>query len=133
MHTLYDFITHIKTVEYIVSLLFIAGFLLLWEALKPRPFRTLKHAVAEDTEHIRNTGYGNVMKTIGRIAATPFIGLAYVVALPFTFFIALIAMAGKGVLNLAGGSASFGWRPSEAFLSGRQKEEKEKEPDEDEQ
>ena len=131
MHTLYDFITHIKGVEYIVSLLFIAGFLFLWEILKPQPFRTLKRAVNEDTEHIRSTGYGNVMKTVGRVAAAPFIGLAYVVALPFTFIIALFAIAGKGIVELAGGTASFGWRPSEAFLAGRQKRRKEKEKDKD--
>jgi hypothetical protein len=56
----------------------------------------------------------------------PFIGLAYVVFLPF-IGIAMVATAvGRevlaGVISLVGKSISVGWRPQSAYLSGKKKE-----------
>ncbi len=126
MHTLVDFITHVKGVEYIISVLTITGFILYWEALKPKPFRSLVRSANDDLTHIRDTGYRNTLKTAGRVCAAPFIGLLYVVTLPFVFFAALttegLGLAARGVrrvLGTAGESASFGWRPTEAYLAGK--------------
>jgi len=62
---------------------------------------------------------------VGQVAAAPFIGLAYIIALPFTFAYALASMIANSVLNLLGKEAAFGWRPLEAYLSGRKKKKKE--------
>jgi hypothetical protein len=72
MHTLVDFITQVKGIEYILSILFIGGFLLFWEILKPRPFATVVSAGKDDLEHIRQNGYRETMKFAGKIAAAPF-------------------------------------------------------------
>jgi len=61
---------------------------------------------------------------VGQVAAAPFIGLAYIIALPFTFAYALASMIANSVLNLLGKEAAFGWRPLEAYLSGRKKRKK---------
>jgi len=65
---------------------------------------------------------GHVM---GNLVLAPFIGLAYVIALPFIAIGTVLAVAGKkavtGAANLAGNLASFGWRPLEAYLSGKKK------------
>lgn len=126
MHTLIDFLTHVKGIEYVISVLSIAGFILYMEFLKPKPFRKLVHATNEDLEYLRKTGYRNALRTTGRILAAPFIGLAYVVSLPFlfayTFAKELFGMAAEGMeraLGAAGKSAFFGWRPMEAYLSGK--------------
>lgn len=126
MYTLYDFMTHIKGVEYLLAVTFIAGYILFSEVLKARPFATLKESGKEDMEYIRRTGYRNTLRTVGKIAAAPFIGLAYVVSLPFAFAIALGQAALNGVMHLAGSSASFGWRPTEAYLAGKKKKKEEK-------
>ncbi len=126
MHTLFDFITHIKGVEYIVAISAIGLYMLYWEFLKPKPFKSVVETGRDDMHHIRTIGYANAIKTIGKVIAAPFIGLAYIVALPVGFVYALGSAMVNGVLTLAGREASFGWRPTEAYLSGKKKERKEK-------
>ncbi|HWR58691.1 MAG TPA: hypothetical protein VN328_07375 [Thermodesulfovibrionales bacterium] len=131
MNSLYDFLTHVKGVEYIISVLFIAGYILYAEVLKPKPFKTLVETGKEDMDFIRQTGYRNTMKTAGKIAAAPFIGLLYLVSLPFAFAFALLSTAAGGVLNLVGKEAAFGWRPMEAYFTGKKKKKDEKKTDEE--
>jgi hypothetical protein len=126
MFTLVDFITHVKGIEYIMSVLAIAGFLVFWEVLKPSPFKTVVNAGKDDLGHIeRSGGSKHVMKSVGKIAAALFIGLAYIVMLPIGFFAALaVAVANvalKGAASLVGKSATFEWRPVEAYFSGKKK------------
>jgi hypothetical protein len=126
MHTLVDFLTRVKGVEYILSVLTITGFIFFLEVLKPAPFRSLRKLIGEDVAYLREAGFRNVMKTVGRAAAVPFIGLLYVISLPFLFVytlaVELRGMAAEGMataLDAVGASAVFGWRPSEAYLAGR--------------
>ena len=126
MHTLVDFLTRVKGVEYILSVLTITGFILFLEVLKPAPFKSLRKLIGEDVAFLREEGFRSVMKTVGRAAAGPFIGLLYVISLPFLFVYTLAVelggMAAEGMataLDAAGASAVFGWRPSEAYLAGR--------------
>jgi len=126
MFTLVDFITHVKGIEYILSITFIAGFLIFWEVLKPRPFLTIMNTGREDVAHIQKTGYGAVLKTAGKIAAAPFIGLAYLVMLPVGFAFVLsselfnLALKGvNGALGIFGRTMPFEWRPLEAYFAGR--------------
>jgi hypothetical protein len=128
MFTLVDFITHVKGIEYILSLTAIAGFLLFWEVLKPRPFKTVVETGKDDLGYIEQTGgFKGIMKSVGKIAAAPFIGLAYIVMLPVGFFAVLgigaVNLAMKGVASVAGKSATFEWRPMEAYLAGKKKKD----------
>ena len=129
MYTLVDFITHVKGIEYIMSILAIGGFLLLWEALKPTPFKTVVETGKDDLNYIEQAGGArHILKTVGKIAAAPFIGLAYIVMLPIGFFAALaigaVNLAMKGAARITGGSLTFEWRPVEAYLAGRKKKGK---------
>ncbi|MHB1011614.1 MAG: hypothetical protein ACYC37_01695 [Desulfobacteria bacterium] len=126
MHTLVDFLTHVKGVEYILSVLTITGFILFLEVLKPAPFRSLGKLIGEDVAFLREEGFRSVMKTVGRFVAVPFIGLLYVISLPFLFVYTLAVELGgiaaewmATALDAVGASAVFGWRPSEAYLAGR--------------
>lgn len=125
MYTLVDFITHIKGVEYVMSIIAIGVFLLFWEVLKPAPFRTVVNTGKQDLEYIQETGYGDVMKSIGKLAAVPFIGLAYLVMLPVGFAVALIIGGTNLMLNglsgILGKNMSFDWRPMETYFSGKKK------------
>ncbi len=132
MNTLVDFITHVKAVEYLLALGGIAVFLVFWEYLKSKPFGTVAKTGKEDRAYIKETGgFRHVLKSVGRMAAAPFIGLAYIVMLPIGFFIALAAavvnLAVRGAARVAGTSATFTWRPVEAYLAGRKKKKEKKE------
>lgn len=126
MHTLFDFITHIKGIEYLVSVSAIGAYMLYWEFLKPKPFKSLVESSREDLNFLKETGSDNTIKTIRKIASAPFIGLAYIVALPAVFAYALGYAAFDGLVKLTGKEASFGWRPIESYLSGKKKEKREK-------
>jgi hypothetical protein len=125
MYTLVDFVTQIKGVEYILSILAIGGFLLLWEILKPAPFRTLVDNGKQDLDHIRNSGFADFLKSMGKLAAAPFIGLAYLAMLPVGFSAALVIggtnVMLKGFNSILGRNMSLGWRPMEAYFSGRKR------------
>ena len=139
MHTLVDFLTRVKGVEYILSVLTIAGFILFIEVLKPAPFKSLRKLIGEDVAFLRAEGFRAVMKTVGRAVSVPFIGLLYVIALPFLFFYTLAVELGgmaaermATTLDAVGASAVFGWRPSEAYLAGRKARKASKEEKKDE-
>jgi hypothetical protein len=125
MHTLVDFITHVKGIEYLLSVLFIGGFLLLWEMLKPHPFAAVVNAGKKDLEHIKQNGYRETMKFAGKIAAAPFIGLLYIVMLPVGFFFVVLSevvnLSVNGVSTLLGKDVSFAWNPVEAYFTGKKR------------
>ncbi len=62
------------------------------------------------------------------LLAGPLIGLFYVIAMPFIAVGTIVTLAGRkilgGVANLLGSLVSFGWRPSEAHLTGKKKGKK---------
>ncbi len=135
MHTLVDFLTRVKGIEYLISVTAITGFILFVEVLKPKPFKALARHVKDDVDHLRGEGGSSAKRSLARLAAAPFIGLLYVISLPF-LFIGTFAkeLAGLAVdvfaraTGEAGRTVSFGWRPTEAYLGGR-KDKKAKKDD----
>ncbi len=121
MNTMFDFVTHVKGIEYILSLALIAGYLLFWEALKPKPFQKVKETGQEDLEHVKQTGFKNMLKLAGKVATAPFVGLLYIILLPVGMVSALFYTL---ITGLAGKGTSFSWRPAEAYLSGQKKTKK---------
>ena len=121
MNSMFDFITHVKGIEYILSLTFIAGYVLFWEILKPRPFQKVKETSQEDLAYVKQNGLKNTLKLAGKIAAAPFVGLLYVILLPVGL---VSALSYAVVAGIAGKNTSFSWRPAEAYLSGKKKTRK---------
>ena len=121
MNSMFDFITHVKGIEYILSLTFIAGYVLFWEMLKPKPFKKVKETGQEDLAYVKRNGMKNNLKLAGKIAVAPFVGLLYVILLPVGLVSALSYALVTGV---AGKNGSFSWRPAEAYLSGKKKTKK---------
>ncbi|UCG77925.1 MAG: hypothetical protein JSV21_10190 [Nitrospirota bacterium] len=128
MKTLFDFITHVKGIEYLIAVSSIILFIVMWEVLKKKPFGEMRTTLNDDVAYLKDEGRSGVMKKTGRLIAAPFIGIAYVVALPFAFLFALsmgiwslITKAIGGALNLVGLGSSFEWRPTEAYLAGKKK------------
>jgi hypothetical protein len=119
MHTLFDFTTRIKGFEYIIAITAIASFLLFSEFLKKKPFNSLMDAAREDIKYVKVHGLG-----LSTLLAAPFIGLKYIISLPFAFFFALATALKNGFLKMAGGGTAFSWRPMEAYFSGQKKTKK---------
>ena len=130
MNTLFDYLTHVKGIEYILALLFLAGYILYAEFLKPTPFKTMRETTEENVKFMEKAGFANILKTLGRAAAAPFIGLGYIIALPFVFIFAIGGAVLHGIVGMARRSSSFGWRPMEAYLSGRKKRKGERKKEE---
>ena len=127
MYTLFDFMTHVKGIEYIISVLSIAVFMVFWEVLKPKPFATVVSNGKKDLAHLKESG--DTVKYVRQMAAAPFIGLAYIVILPVGFFVVLLSevvnLAVKGVSTLLGKDVSFDWRPMEAYFTGKKRKQNE--------
>jgi hypothetical protein len=125
MYTLFDFMTHVKGIEYLVSVASIAVFMVFWEVLKPKPFATVVKSGKDDLQYLRKTG--GIMKYAGKIAAAPFIGALYVVMLPVGFFFMALAevvnLSVKGVSTLMGKDMSFDWNPVEAYFTGKKRKQ----------
>lgn len=64
------------------------------------------------------------------LLAGPVIGLVYVIAMPFIALGTIATLAGRKIIGsvatLLGSLVSFGWRPSEAHLTGKKKGKKKK-------
>jgi hypothetical protein len=116
-----DFVTHVKGIEYILSVSAIICFLAFWEFLKQKPFKTVTDVAKDDLEFIKGIGWKGVVKKIARIASFPFIGLFYILMLPIGFFvtlgIALVNLFVKYIMK----DVTFEWNPVEAYFSGRKK------------
>jgi hypothetical protein len=152
MYTLYDFITQVKGAEYLIAVSAVGLFLLFWEVLKPRPFKSMIDAAKGDVTQIgQSGGFAQVLRTAGHVAAAPFIGLAYVVALPFVFVYAVghvllegmaqaigagadwvartLVQGAQAVARIVHVSPGFSWRPQEAYFLGRKRRQRaDKEP-----
>lgn len=118
MHTLFDFISSVNAMQYGLALLFIAGFILFNEILKPRPFDGLVESIVEDVGFIRNGGkMGPLMK---KVAVAPVYLMVYLTSLPLLFLQGLAVLSGRGIASLT----SAGWSPVRAYFSGRKKVKK---------
>jgi hypothetical protein len=75
----------------------------------------------------------SVGKRVVLLLAAPFVGLVYVIALPFVFIATVAALVGRklaeGIFNLLGNLVSFSWRPDEAYLGGKKKKKDRKKED----
>jgi hypothetical protein len=69
-----------------------------------------------------------VGQRVSALVLGPVLGLLYVICMPFMAIATIVTLlAGKvmgGVLGLLRDLVSFGWRPSEAYLSGKKKKKK---------
>ncbi len=63
----------------------------------------------------------NKQNAVGVLLLSPIIGLAYSVSLPFIGITATLVLTVKKALDGIVGMIGFGWRPSEAYLSGKKK------------
>lgn len=118
MHTLFDFVSSVNAVQYGLSLLFIVGFILFSEILKPRPFDGLVEAIVEDVKFIRHGG--KMRPLMKKVAMAPVYLLVYLTSLPLLFLQGIAVLSGRGIASVT----SAGWSPVRAYFAGRKKVKK---------
>lgn len=119
MNTLFDFVSHNKGIEYLLALMFIAGFVVLMEVLKPHPFRAFVSAVKEDWSYLRGAeGASDTMRMAKNAMVLPIVAGMYVAMIPVMFALGLALKLESTVADLVGGGA-MSWRPLESYLTGR--------------
>ena len=118
MHTLFDFISNVNTVQYGLSLLFIIGYIIFNEILKPRPFDGLVEAIVEDVKFISDGG--KMRPLMKKVAVAPVYTVIYLASLPLLFLQGIAVLSGRGIASLT----SAGWSPVRAYFTGRKKVKK---------
>jgi len=122
MHTLFDFITNVNGIQYILALLFIFGFIVFGELMKPKPFEGLAKAVAEDIRFIRAQEKAALIQLAKNAAMAPVYAVIYFASLPVLFVQGMTTVVGKGLVDVSAG----GWNPVRAYFTGRKKAKKAK-------
>jgi hypothetical protein len=127
MHTLFDFISNVNAVQYVIALLSIIGFIVFGEVLKVRPFQGLRESVAEDVRFIKTQDKGTRLQLIKNVAMAPLYFLSYLASLPVLFAKGMAEPIGRGF----GAVTTGGWSPVRAYFAGRGKTKKSKADDSD--
>jgi len=127
MHTLFDFISNVNAVQYVIALLSMIGFILFSEVLKANPFQGLRESVAEDVRFIKTQDKGMRLQLIKNVAMAPFYFLSYLASLPVLFAQGMVEPIGRGF----GAVTTGGWSPVRAYFAGRRKTKKSKGDDSD--
>lgn len=120
MYTLFDFISSVNAIQYLLSLLFIVGFIIFYEILKPSPFEGLLKSFVEDVRFIKSRG--RVMALTRKIALAPVYFFFYMAALPFLFTQGMAVLFGKRISAVT----YAGWSPVRAYFAGRREVKKAK-------
>ena len=117
MNTLFDFISKVNGVQYIIALLSIPGFIIFSEILKARPFAGLRETVAEDVRFIKEQDKAERRQLVRNLAMAPIYFLTYLASVPVLFVQGMAEPVGRRI----GSMTSVGWSPVRAYFTGRRK------------
>ena len=120
MHTLLDFVSRVNGIEYALAILFMFGFVIFSEILKPKPFEGLAQAVVEDIGFIKAERKGKVFRLIRSTALAPLYGLLYLAAVPVLFVHGIAVIISKVIFA----TTAIGWSPVQAYFTSRKQGKK---------
>ncbi|HMK60390.1 MAG TPA: hypothetical protein VK452_04495 [Dissulfurispiraceae bacterium] len=120
MNTLFDFISDVNGVAYALALLFMVGFVILGEVLKPKPFHGLVKAASEDIGLLRSAPKGRLTVLLKTLAMAPFYCLFYLAAVPVLFVHGIAVLGGKVIAA----TTAIGLNPVQAYFTGRKRDRK---------
>ncbi len=125
MHTLFDFISNVNAVQYVIALLSIVGFLIFSEVLKAKPFEGLQESASDDLKFLKAQDTGTRLQLIKNVVMAPFYFLTYLASLPVLFVQGMAEPIGRGIGSMTTG----GWSPVRAYFAGRRKTKTSKDDD----
>ena len=116
MHTLFDFVTRVNGIQYLLALFFVLGVIVFFEIMKPRPFKGLAALAAEDAQFLKTLWKERDFQLLKNLAMAPVYLVIYLAAVPLLFL--------KGMAEPVGAMTSAGWSPVRAYFTGARKAKK---------
>jgi len=120
MHTLYDFICQVNGIQYLLAILFIAGFIIFFEIFKPKPFMGLSRMINEDVSFVKEQGKSHNLQVVKNALTGSAYAMLYVVALPLLFMHGIAVLMSKLFTSVT----YIGWSPVQAYFTGRRRAKK---------
>lgn len=123
MNTIFDFVSQTKGMEYLLAIIFLAGYVVFMEVLKPRPFQALAEMLREDMGFMTAPEGRAALKRLAMGALmAPLVVAKYFAMLPLMFALGVALKAEESVAStFAGGTLA--WRPIQSYLLGRGRKE----------
>jgi len=120
MKTLFDFITHVNGLTYVLAIASIAGFAIYLELFKAKPFAEILESARDDYRFVRELGVAGNKRLLKNAIKAVMLSAMYLVSLPFLFLRGLAQATGE----LVSAVAQPGWSPVRAYFTGRKKAKK---------
>ncbi|NLI29051.1 MAG: hypothetical protein GX423_03125 [Nitrospiraceae bacterium] len=117
MYTLFDYISTVNGIQYVLMIAFIGGFIIFLELLKPRPFAGLMRIAADDIGFVRTQSPETRLRSIKRLCAAPVYALLYIAAIPVLFIHGVAVIFSRVIMALTWVS----WSPVRAYFRGSKK------------
>lgn len=124
MHTLFDYISTVNGIQYVLMLAFIVGFVLFLELLKPQPFAGLMRIAADDIGFVRSQSSEMRLRSLRRFCAAPVYALLYIAAIPLLFVHGVAVIFSRVITALTWVS----WSPVRAYFRGSKKTKRRESP-----
>lgn len=115
MHTLYDFISEVNLMQYLLAVVSIAGFIIFVEIFKPKPFKGLSKMIAEDVGFVKEQGKSNNALLIKNIITGGAYAVLYIIAIPLLFLHGISVLMSRLFTSFT----YLGWSPVRAYFAGR--------------
>lgn len=120
MHTLYDFISEVNAMQYLLAVVSIAGFIIFNEIFKPRPFKGLNKMITEDVGFIKAQGKGNNILLVKNAIVGGSYAILYIIAIPLLFLHGLSVLMSRLFTSFT----YIGWSPVRAYFAGKKRAKK---------
>lgn len=120
MNTLFDYVSSVNGIMYLIALGSIAGFAIMWEVFNPKPFSRLASNIAEDLRLIASMPSAEVFAMGKKLVLAPMYFMMYLASMPFLFAMGILAPIGSRVAGMGG----FEWNPVRAYFRGKKKAKK---------
>lgn len=117
MHTLFDYISTVNGIQYLLMLTFIIGFILFLELMKPRPFAGLTRIAADDIGFFRTQSVETRLRSVKRLFVAPVYAMLYIAAIPVLFIHGVAVIFSRVITALTWVS----WSPVRAYFRGSRK------------
>ncbi len=115
MHTLYDFISEVNAMQYLLAVVSVAGFIIFIEIFKPKPFKGLSKMIAEDVGFVKEQGKGNNIQLVKNAITGSAYAALYIISIPLLFLHGVSVLMSR-LFTLF---TYIGWSPVRAYFAGK--------------
>lgn len=115
MYTLYDYISEVNAMQYLLALLFIFGFIIFFEIFKPKPFRGLSRMIDDDVVFVKEQGRASNLQLIKNTLTGSAYAMLYIAVVPLLFLHGVAVLMSKLFTSVT----YIGWSPVRSYFAGK--------------